>query len=525
MTKYHLINNYHNDSMTKFMLRAGSLMTAAVVATLLISVVTLYNRLDNLSFSIGSCDGNRDYLPDNVHIDNIMKHMQALETIALTHPNRSRSVMNGYAKSAEYVMHQLKTKTECDVSIQKFKVPVWTKYSSSLALAKPLKIQFQDGVDFNLMRYGGVSSSVESASLFVVPEGKSGCDMADFDGIGKHQIALLPYDPATCPLFNSSFNAEQSGASAVIYTLQQKRQTLPNSRVRLEKWFEGDPLVHIPTLVVSYSNGQLLRRQSDSVALNLTTVTDLTVFETFNVICQTKEGNQDDVAMMGAHLDSVPVEGDTGMSDNASGSSALLEVVLELYKTGMNKSLKNGMRFAWWGAEEIGLMGSRYYVKTLQENPTEHRKVLVYGNHDMLGSPNYVPFIYEGSSAPSDNLRKSSTQLQLLYEDFYASLPMDSKFHRNFAYSAMTGGSDFYSFLEGGIASGGLATGAGGLKTVEQREKFGGLANAPLDPCYHQYCDTLLNIDRQVLELNAKAVAFVTQRLGQMDNLRLVFGA
>jgi hypothetical protein len=50
----------------------------------------------------------------------------------------------------------------------------------------------------------------------------------------------------------------------------------------------------------------------------------------------------------------------------------------------------------------------------------------------------------------------------------------------------MTGGSDFLPFLLEGIPSGGLLTGAGERKTMEQRTLFGGFANAPLDPCYHQ---------------------------------------
>ena len=36
------------------------------------------------------------------------------------------------------------------------------------------------------------------------------------------------------------------------------------------------------------------------------------------------------------------------------------------------------------------------------------------------------------------------------------------------------------------LLAGGLFTGAGLLKTQQQFEDFGGIINAPLDPCYHQ---------------------------------------
>lgn len=60
----------------------------------------------------------------------------------------------------------------------------------------------------------------------------------------------------------------------------------------------------------------------------------------------------------------------------------------------------------------------------------------------------------------------------------------------------MIGGSDFLPFLKKGIAAGGLLTGAGGIKSMEERKLYGGLANAAMDPCYHKPCDTYDNIDK-----------------------------
>ena len=55
----------------------------------------------------------------------------------------------------------------------------------------------------------------------------------------------------------------------------------------------------------------------------------------------------------------------------------------------------NKVRFAWWGAEESGLVGSTFYVANL--TAAEREAIALYLNFDMIGSPNYVRFVYDGS--------------------------------------------------------------------------------------------------------------------------------
>jgi hypothetical protein len=45
------------------------------------------------------------------------------------------------------------------------------------------------------------------------------------------------------------------------------------------------------------------------------------------------------------------------------------------------------------------------------------------------------------------------------------------------------------------------------VKTAEQAAIWGGTAGASYDPCYHQACDTIANLDPDALEVNADAVA------------------
>jgi hypothetical protein len=55
---------------------------------------------------------------------------------------------------------------------------------------------------------------------------------------------------------------------------------------------------------------------------------------------------------------------------------------------------------------------------------------------------------------------------------------------------------------------------------VEDRRLFGGVANAAFDPCYHQPCDTLDNVNKEVFELMAKAAAAALETLASVENLR-----
>ena len=104
--------------------------------------------------------------------------------------------------------------------------------------------------------------------------------------------------------------------------------------------------------------------------------------DAYNVIAESKTGNPDNVVMVGAHLDSVQ-EG-PGIHDNGSGFAAILEVAEQMAKV----KPTNKVRFALWGAEESGLLGSGHYVDSLAQ--AERDKIALYLNFDMIGSPNYV---------------------------------------------------------------------------------------------------------------------------------------
>ncbi|MFI1966895.1 M28 family metallopeptidase [Streptomyces pathocidini] len=205
----------------------------------------------------------------------------------------------------------------------------------------------------------------------------------------------------------------------------------------------------------------------------------------YNLVADWPGGNAGQILMTGAHLDSVT--SGPGINDNGSGSSAVLETALAVAREGL-KPAKH-LRFAWWGAEELGLIGSRNYVNAL---PTAERsKITGYLNFDMVGSPNPGYFVYDDNPA-----------LEAVFKDWFAAKGVATEIE-----TEGDGRSDHASFKNAGIAVGGLFTGAGRTKTSAQAQKWGGTAGQAFDRCYHSSCDTTSNINDTALDRNSDAIA------------------
>jgi Zn-dependent M28 family amino/carboxypeptidase len=216
----------------------------------------------------------------------------------------------------------------------------------------------------------------------------------------------------------------------------------------------------------------------------------------FNVIAELEGKNPDNVVMAGAHLDSV-IEG-PGINDDGSGAAAILETALMM----ANLHPQNTIRFAWWAGEEQGLVGSTDYVEGLSE--AERERIAVYMNYDMVGSPNYIFMVYDADESTFEApvpVPPGSEAIEDLYERYYTSIgePYDD--------TAFDGRSDYQAFIEAGIASGGLFTGAEVPKTAEQQAIWGGVAGEQFDPCYHEACDDIDNVDLHALKVNSDLIA------------------
>ncbi len=207
-------------------------------------------------------------------------------------------------------------------------------------------------------------------------------------------------------------------------------------------------------------------------------------------------GAGDDIVMFGAHLDSVAAG--PGINDNGSGLATLLVVAERLAEL---PAPARRLRFAFWGAEEGGPFGSAAYVGQLSDADRDH--IAAYLNFDMLGSPNFIRFVYaEAGAAPGS---QALTDLFAAYFETQglAWEPID-----------LTGHADHGPFVAAGIPTGGLFSGGSEPKTDAQAAAFGGSAGAFADACSHLACDTIANLSDVALDQMSDAVAHAAATLG-----------
>jgi aminopeptidase S len=213
----------------------------------------------------------------------------------------------------------------------------------------------------------------------------------------------------------------------------------------------------------------------------------------YNLIADWPGGDTNQVLMAGSHLDSV--SSGAGINDNGSGSAAVLEAALTVARTGYQPT--KHLRFAWWGAEELGLVGSRYYVNNLSS--ANRARISGYLNFDMIGSPNPGYFVYDDDPA-----------IEKTFKDYFAGIGVPTEIE-----TEGDGRSDHAPFKSAGVKVGGLFTGASRTKTAAQAAKWGGTSGQAFDRCYHSSCDTTSNINDTALDRNSDALAYAVWELSK----------
>jgi aminopeptidase S len=231
-------------------------------------------------------------------------------------------------------------------------------------------------------------------------------------------------------------------------------------------------------------------------------------FTVRNVIAQTRTGSPDHVVMAGAHLDSV--RRGPGINDNATGVASLLEIGTRM---GGSPPITNAVRFAFWGAEEIDLNGSRAYVEAL--TPQERDAIALYINIDMVASPNAGYFVQGGGAGRGSRSGPpgSATVGRVLMEELTAK-GVAAELTR------FDGGSDYVAFIEANIPTGGVYAGDEQIKTPEQAEAWGGEAGVVFDVCYHQACDRMDTVHRTALDDFTDAMAGTIIRFATSREVR-----
>jgi Zn-dependent M28 family amino/carboxypeptidase len=296
-----------------------------------------------------------------------------------------------------------------------------------------------------------------------------------------------------CTFAQKAQNAADAGAVGIVI-FNQGNTTAPDRQGIPPVTMTVDNQSGIPVIGTTYALGAELVG-TPGLAMRVFVNATREMRTTYNVFAETSSGNDGNVVMLGAHLDSV--RQGAGINDDGSGSAAILEVATQMRRVRPT----NTVRFAWWGAEESGSIGSTHYVTTLTDQ--QRADIGLYLNFDMVGSPNYVRFIYDGDgSAFGEPGPEGSAEIEALYEDFYADRGLASE------PTVIDFRSDYAAFVDAGIPFGGVFTGAEGVKTAEQQATYGGTAGEQYDQCYHQACDHLGNVDRTVLDLNSDAIAY-----------------
>ncbi|KAK1828941.1 aminopeptidase Y precursor vacuolar [Podospora conica] len=339
-------------------------------------------------------------------------------------------------------------------------------------------------VNAKVMTYSP-SAAVEAG---IVAASSLGCTVEDFPADVQGKIALI--QRGECAFGLKATNAKTAGAvAAIIYN---------NVEGDLSGTLGEASDGYAPVAGISLEAGQAILASLE--AGEVTAVFDVETIQedrvTHNVIATTREGDQDNILVVGGHSDSV-FDG-PGLNDDGSGILGLLRIAEALSKF----KVKNAVRFGFWSAEEFGLIGSYEYMKVLNQSETELGKLRAYLNVDMIASPNFMYGIYDGDgSAYNLTGPAGSDVLEADFEKFFAKNKLNS------VPTEFSGRSDYAAFIENGIPSGGLFTGAEGKKTVEEAALFGGEAGVSYDINYHLKGDTIENIAWDAFLWNTKAVA------------------
>ncbi len=450
---------------------------------------------------------NTTKLRNAVTVSGILEHERAFQSIANANGGTRASGTPGHDASAAYVVQKLR-ESGYTVRTQEFTFPFFRDLAPAELSEVSPNARDIETESFTYSGSGDVTGQLVPADVQIPPgptpsSSTSGCEATDFTPApAGPAVALL--QRGTCFFEEKANNAQAAGYDAVIIFNEGQP-----GRTELLTGTLGNP-ESIPVVGVSFEDGARLYAETQAGPVNVrvftSTESDLTR-KTTNVIADSPAGRiAGQTVVAGAHLDSV-VAG-PGINDNGSGSATILEIAEQMaaLKYTKKNALQRQVRFAFWGAEELGLLGSEHYVASL----TESQRSQIYANlnFDMVGSPNYVRFVYDGDGSDKGVVGPpGSGAIEKVFTDYFDDQGLATE------PTAFDGRSDYGPFIAEGIPAGGLFTGAEGVKTPEQAAIYGGTAGVAYDKCYHQACDTIANLNEKALFEMGDAAAHATLTL------------
>jgi hypothetical protein len=428
-------------------------------------------------------------LAGKVTVDALYTHLGALQDIAERHGGNRAQGTAGFDASVDYVAGLLRA-NGFDVQ-----TPEFDRYDGTRGGAPRLTVN-------------GRAHPVEKASLLVDtgPDGidavtlrpgqPAGCSAGNYGEVDVRR-AIVVVDDTGCSVVAKQNVAVAEGAVGLLVVTSGRGS--PAGLFTPGYYRE----LTVPVGIINADTNAALRRTTAPVRLRLDG--QPVMAKSRNVLAQTKTGETRNVVMAGAHLDSVA--GGPGINDNATGVAAVLETAVQL---GSSPQVVNAVRFAFWGSEEIGLEGSRAYLRGLDAQQLDD--IALYLNFDMLGSPNAGYFTYDGDQSAATapmSVPEGSAGIERLLAGYLnqagvrpADIPLSDR-------------TDYHPFMTAGVPFGGVTTGAAQQKTEVQARLWGGRAGEAFDPNYHTRRDTIDNVDRHALGIMGSAVAFAVGTYAQ----------
>ncbi|WP_328476585.1 M28 family metallopeptidase [Actinoplanes sp. NBC_00393] len=452
----------------------------------------------------GHHDNSSKRLREAVTVNGVLDHLRAFQKIADRNDDTRASGTPGYDASAAYVKSVLR-KAGYRVSEQKFTFPFYRELApAQLTRVSPAGPAYETHT-FDYSGTGDVTGQVVPALNNVLPptpepSSAAGCAVTDFTPASATapQIALI--QRGGCDFSVKAQNAQAAGYDAVIIFNegQPGRDELLTGTL--------GAIFTIPVVGLSFADGSALdAAEAGTVTVRVQTSTETREgATTSNIIADSRSGDDERVLVVGAHLDSVAAG--PGINDNGSGTATILEIAEQIAKLKIKP--RQQLRFAFWGAEEAGLLGSEHYVAQLSE--AQQKTIFANLNFDMVGSPNYVRFVYDGDGSDTGTEGPAgSGDIEKIFTDYFTGQGLASE------PTAFDGRSDYGPFIAVGIPAGGLFSGAEGVKTPEQAAEYGGTAGEPYDPCYHEACDDIRNLNKRALSELGDAAAHATYTLAR----------
>ncbi|KAM0454424.1 hypothetical protein ACHAPV_008294 [Trichoderma viride] len=425
--------------------------------------------------------------PDAVEGDIEEKHLRGilwrLNHIAASNGGNRAFGTAGYNESVDFILNHMQKRfgSAFDTWVQPFFHPFETTHAISVTGPEDEDV-FVVSLHYNTATPLPRGINALLIDTPVDDERGSGCFEDQWDHIdATGKIALVKR--GVCQVSHKLKLAKSRGALAVILYNDEPGGTIAPASLGIE-----NVGLLVPAGIITLQDGlDWKERLADDEDLFVSLIVDSVkeFRKSWNVIAETRQGDPDNVIMLGAHLDSV--QAGPGVNDDGSGTAALLEIATSLLKY---EGLVNKVRFAWWGAEEVGLVGSLYYGRHLSEEDAD--AIRFYFNYDMIGSKQPTYAVYADSDAHKTGGHILFDYLQAKGKDVH--------------YGEFGSNSDYVAFLQLGIPSSGIFTGAG----------------VPADECYHQPCDDLDNINWEAFTLNTKAAGRAVAQLAlSLDGIPL----